>query len=331
MKRKKFRGHVKVQGRILRKALLLPALICIMQSGRGHAESTNSAPLTTLAPVTVIGKRESLRSSLHDVVSESELVGPAQQPEWTARRAFAETDIYVIPPGEIEFNQFYISSHPRHEKPENLFESEFEFGLPWRTQFDIEFNYSANGGHGRYDSTRIELPHALADWGQIPLNPTINAGWRFNNDKADAWFVRLLLAEEFNQRIHFGANLTYDHQVGGEKQSSYELNLALTYAAIDSKLAVGLEMIAEYETENGEEADEPGTHSTTVMAGPVLLYRPTHTTHLGVAPLVGLTHDSPRVEAFFFFGIDLEPLAWIKSGKESGEGREQIQPLRRWK
>jgi hypothetical protein len=91
--------------------------------------------------------------SLHDVASESELVGPANQPEWTTRRIFAETDVYVIPTGEIEFNQFYISSHSRHEKPENLCETELEMGLPWRTQFDVEMNYSVHDGNLTYDST----------------------------------------------------------------------------------------------------------------------------------------------------------------------------------
>ena len=161
-------------------------------SGRlypGPAQTTNESSLRTLPPVIVTGTSR----SLHDVTSESDLVGPANQPEWTTRRAFAETDIYVIPPGEIEFNQFYISSHPRQGKPENLFESEFEFGLPWRSQVDVEVNYSLQNGNLQHDAMLVEIPHALADWGKIPLNPTVDAGWRFNTESADAYFFRLLL------------------------------------------------------------------------------------------------------------------------------------------
>ena len=131
---------------------------------------------TRLEPVTVVGRQV----GFHDVESESDRVGPANQPEWTARRVFSETDIYVIPRGEIEFNQFYISSHPRHGKPENIFESELEIGLPWRTQFDVELNYRVEEGRLNYDSTRIELPHALANWGKIPFNPAIAPGWRIS-------------------------------------------------------------------------------------------------------------------------------------------------------
>src|SRR5690349_11325713 len=138
------------------------------------AEAISNAPApSSLEPIVVIGRN----TSVHDVTHESDQVGPANQPEWTTRRVFAETDIYVIPPGEIEFNQFYTLSHPKEGKSENAFETEIEFGLPWRTQIDIEPSYSLEGGNLRYDSTRIEVPHALADWGKIAFNPSIDGGW----------------------------------------------------------------------------------------------------------------------------------------------------------
>ena len=280
--------------------------LCLWPATALFAQSVDEASPHQLAPVTVSGRNP----SLHDVNSESDRVGPANQPEWTTRRAFAETDIYVIPPGEIEFNQFYISSHPRDGEAENLFESEFEFGLPWRTQFDVELNYRLEEGHLQHDSTLVELPHALADWGTIPLNPTIDAGWRFNVDEADAYFFRLLLAEEFGRRFHFGANLSYERQNGGENENVYELNAALSYVAIDSKLTLGAELLVEYETTKEIEDDEiERTYDTTVMLGPTALYKPTRNTHLGVVALFGLTQDSSVEEVFFTFGIDFEPFA----------------------
>ena len=273
-----------------------------------------------MEPVTVFGKRP----SVHDVTSESDLVGPAHQPEWTTRRAFAETDIYVITPGEIEFNQFYISSHPRNGKAENLFESEFEFGLPWRTQFDVEPNYSIEGGSVRYDSTRLEVPHALADWGKIPFNPTIDGGWRFRSGEADSFLVRLLLAEQFGERWHFGANLGYEQQVGGEHEREYELDTAVSYVAIDRKLTLGAELLVEHETVE----DEPS--ATRLLLGPVLLYKPTRETHIGLVPLFGLTSDAPVAEVYVVFGIDFEPFSWFGSNKsESGRDERGFEPVRR--
>src|SRR5437879_4498912 len=201
--------------------LAISTLLGQMSSFAENQTTNDVAPLVPfrLEPVTVFGRR----SSVHNVTSEAERVGPANQPEWTTRRAFAETDIYVIPSGEIEFNQFYISSHPRHGKPGNLFESEVELGLPWRTQVDVEPNYSVDKGRVRYDSTRLEVPHALADWGKIPLNPTIDGGWRFRDGEADSFLFRLLLAEELGKQWHFGGNLGFEQQVGGERETDYEL------------------------------------------------------------------------------------------------------------
>jgi hypothetical protein len=278
-----------------------------------------SAPIT-LSPVMVTGKKP----SLHDVALESDRVGPVNQPEWTTRRAFAETDIYVIPSGEIEFNQFYISSHPRQGKPENLVESEFEFGLPWRTQFDVELNYSLDQGRAQYDATRVEVPHALADWGKILLNPALDAGWRFRNGESDSYQFRLLLAQELGKRWHFGANLGFEQQVGGERETDYELNTAVSYVAIDRRLTLGAELLVEYETDNADPS------LTQVMLGPTLLFKPSRNTHLGLVSLFGLNSDAPVADIYLIFGIDLEPFA----GKgaidgESGKDERGIQPVRR--
>jgi hypothetical protein len=271
------------------------------------AEATSNAPAPSrLEPIVVTGRN----TSVHDVTAESDRVGPANQPEWTTRRAFAETDIYVIPPGEIEFNQFYVLSHPREGKPENAFETEIEFGLPWRTQIDIEPNYSIEAGELRYDSTRIEVPHALANWGKIPFNPTIDGGWRFNNGEEDSFLVRLLFAEEFGEKWHFGANFGYEQQVGGERETEYEINAALSYVAMDRKLAIGAEFLAEFESDDEENSSE-------VLLGPSILYKPTRDIHLAFVPLFGLTHDAPVAELFFIVGIDLEPFTWKWGGQES--------------
>jgi len=272
-----------------------------------HGQELTNNPVTPrhLDPVIVTG-------SLHDVTSESERVGPANQPEWTTRRAFAETDIYVIPQGAIELNQFYILSHPREGKPEHLFETEIELGLPWRTQFDIEPNYRIESGTFRYDSTRLELPHALADWGKIPFNPTIDFGWRFNNQSPDSFLFRLLLAEEFSPRWHFGANFGYEQQVGDDHETTYEINAALSYVAADRKLAIGAEFLAEFESDDEDE------HASEVLLGPLFLYKPTPETHAGLVAFAGLTDDAPAVEIFFILGIDLEPFAW-KGGQKGVE------------
>lgn len=311
--------------------IALAAGLAAWLTGAVHAQPTNAVPAERLDRAIVSGEN----AGYHAVASESDRVGPAQQPEWTARRAFAETDVYVIPPGEVEFNQYYVLSHPRHADPEHFFESEFEFGLPWRTQFDLELNYSLHNGAGRYDSTLIELPHALADWDRIPLNPTLVPGWRFNQGTDDAWFARLLLAEDFGPRVHFGSNLSFERQVSGELETTYELNLAANYVLINQKLSVGAEFLLEHEIADETEFDDDGeaetatVRTTTAMLGPTVLFRPSRSTYLSVVPLFGLTSDAPTIEAFFIFGMDFEPFAHRSATQELDVNRDGVSPVRR--
>jgi len=70
--------------------------------------------------------------------------------------------------------------------------------------------------------------------------------------------------------------------------------------------------------------------ATRVLLGPVLLYKPTRETHLGLVPLFGLTSDAPVAEVFVVFGIDFEPFSWFGSNKsESGKGERGFEPVRR--
>jgi hypothetical protein len=176
----------------------------------------------------------------------------------------------------------------------------------------------------------IELPHALADWGKIPLNPAIDAGWRFHTEGSDSYIFRALFAEQFGDRFYFGANLGFERQVAGELETAYELNSALNYRLIDGKLSVGAQLVVEYETAREREFDaEDNTfetesvHATQVLLGPSVLYRPTRNIYLGVTPLFGLTKESPTVEAYFLLGIDFEPFgrAYPKEQESGDESR----------
>ena len=142
---------------------------------------------------------------------------------------------------------------------------------------------------------------------------------------------KLLLAEEINPRLHFGANLGFGRQVGGEHETAYELNAALSYVVKDSKLAVGVEALVEYESVQGGGDDDDGpTHSTTIMVGPSVLYKPTPSTHVGLVTLFGLTNDSPVMQAFILFGMDFEPFSGARTARR-GDDKDAglFQPVHR--
>lgn len=119
------------------------------------------------------------------------LIGENRQPEWTAHRRFPTTRVYVLSPWQVEFEQWWKGKFPREGKPEHLFQSEIEIGLPYRFQLDLYENVeNASGGGTRHAGNQVEARWAFAEWGRIPLNPTLYVEWRFNNSAADAYEVK---------------------------------------------------------------------------------------------------------------------------------------------
>ena len=87
---------------------------------------------------------------------------------------------------------------------------------------------------------------------------------------------------------------------------SSELNSALNYRLIDKKLSVGAQLVVEYETAwesefdaEGNELQTESVHSTQVLLGPSVLFRPTKNIYVRATPLFGLTSESLVVEAYF--------------------------------
>lgn len=294
----------------LRCALL--AAFCALNANAVAQQPTDSADGIVVSAAGVSGSRG----------TESERIGPAQQPEWTTRRAFAETDVYVIPPGDLEWNQYYVASRSRDGESAHTFRSEFEIGLPFRTQFDIELEQHIDHRSVRYDSTLFELPHALANWGKIPLNPTIDIGGRLIRGEVGSLFTRLLLAEEFSARWHLGADFSFERQLGSGRATSFEINGAVSCVIVENRLSVGAELRAEFERENDD--DEGVERTTTLTVGPSVLFKPTSKTHLDFVPTFGVTHDSPRVEAFLIFGVDFGS----RGEREKDEGEAEAEHFR---
>lgn len=95
-------------------------------------------PATNLPPVVVQGLRPS-----------QELVGPYDQPQWTARGRFSSnTEVYVLPPYAFFVDLDYTGTVPRHGgETRNLCTQEFELGLPHRFQIAYENNFTGQEKH----------------------------------------------------------------------------------------------------------------------------------------------------------------------------------------
>jgi hypothetical protein len=230
---------------------------------------------------------------------QSAPVGPYDQPEWTTMRSFGTSRVYVRPPGTFEFVNFWTPEW-HDDTSEHDFRHEFEIGLPHRFQLDLYQNWGIDENHDSfYKGTSVELRYALANWGKIPLNPTLYAEWYFNDDEPDAYELKLLLGETFAKRWDWAGNLTFEQETGGARETEWALSSALTYALLDEKLNVGLEILGEHKTEAGSRDDA----EVEFLVGPTVNIHFTRNSFITIAPLFGLTDDSPEVEAFVVAGF----------------------------
>lgn len=267
---------------------------------------TNGAP-TRLPEVTVVGT---------NALREDFLLGENQQPEWTARRRFVTTRVYVQPPWQVETELSYDGAFGDVGKPMHLLQQEIEVGLPHRFQFDVE-NVVQNFTEGddtdrkwRHNSNSFELRYAFADWGRIPLNPTVNMEWKVNDGAADAGELNLLLGDEFSERLHWGLNLFYEQQIGDDRIRELAASQALSYSLIDEKLGAGIEMKFSSESDKDSRANPENRF----QIGPSIQWRPTRRTHFDLAPLFGIGPHGPQAELFVFCGIEFGPGSKEKEG-----------------
>ena len=263
----------------------------------GARETATGEPLSTHsweAPAIVVeGRSNQLR--------ESDLIGSYSQPRWTARRLFTETRTYVIPEGQIEFEYWLTVQDAARKDDDGEAEIkqmyEVEMGLPYRFQLDLYQKYVKEGSDGpqELDSTKFEVRWALADWDVIWGNPTTYLEWTASNNDYDFIEGKLLFCDEFTERLHWATNLVWEEKTGGDRERSQEITAGVSYAAIDSKLAVGAEAKFGFvNTIDKGGTDERTAYDNEFLVGPSIQFRPSPPMHIDVAWLAGTTSDSPR-------------------------------------
>jgi hypothetical protein len=259
-------------------------------------------PAIVLPEVTVQGVRPS-----------QELIGPYNQPRWAARGRFSSsTDIYVLPPYEFNIDLDYTGTIPKHGKTQNLFTQEFELGLPHRFQLAYENNFVLQNEHSQITRQTIEGRYALADWGRLPLNPTLFAEYHFgvgkdygeDDDDAperipDAIELRLLLGEQFGRNYQWALNIFHEFETGGEREWETGFSQALVYSIRDEYLKVGLEMQFIRRTD----AETRSKPEYEFDIGPSFTWKPSARTRFDLATLFGTTSDSPALSIYAVFSI----------------------------
>jgi hypothetical protein len=237
-----------------------------------------------------------------NALAEEAPVGPYQQPEWTTARRFPTTRVYLQqPPGGMAVEQWVRSRFYEGQRAEHLFQEEFEIGLPHRFQFDFYENWVINNqGTAYHDSFAGEVRWAPADWGVWPANPALYAEYKVVDEGDDVAEFKLLLGDDLARGWHWGVNLIWEQELGGEEATELAGSAALSYSLIDRKLSLGAEAKYTSETTEGTRSDP----EEKALLGPSLQWRPTVNTHVDLVPLFGLNDAAPDVESFLVFGYD---------------------------
>jgi hypothetical protein len=183
---------------------------------------------------------------------------------------------------------------------ENKTQYEFEFGLPYRFQFDLYLvaHQEGNDGPMDFDEQKFEVRWAFADWDVIWGNPTAYLEWAATNDGPDKVEAKLLLGGEVTSGWHWGTNLVFEHETGGAQENVYEITGGISRTLSDKRFSAGAEVKAAWADVKGDRGD----FANEVLLGPSFQFRPLPNAHIDIAPLFGCTDESPDFKCTFVFG-----------------------------
>jgi len=258
----------------------------------------------------------------NEITSDRDLVGPYGQPPWTTQRPFSTARSYVLPAGMMQFEQWVRPTYNKGSKPEYRFLEEYAIGLPGRFQLDIyeRWNVEPNGSNNEtanHEGVQIELRYALADWGVIPLNPTLYAEWVERGgpqDKSNKYEIKLLLSDEILPNLYFASNLIMEQEVNGELENELGWSNAFSTTLIERKLLAGVEFLWQGQNVHGSRNDR----TSQFEIGPSMQWRPTNRTYLNVVGLFGTNDESPQCQMYIIFGYQWGGRAGPAGGYISG-------------
>ena len=243
--------------------------------------------------VEISGERPALR--------EEQRVGAYGQPLWTADRRFGEERVYVNPAGSLEFESWLIPQVNRKGASEFENKNELEIGFPGRIQVDLYLTQTWEGAGSKTDNgASFEVRYALADWGKIWGNPTLYFEWEKGDASPDVLEFRLLLGGEIAPRWHWGTNINYEHQTGDLMTNQYEITGGVSYTFVDSRFSAGGEIKFNETDAHGSR----GTFTDNLFLGPSIQFRPIDRMHIDCVPLIGLTHETPALQAYVIIGFE---------------------------
>jgi hypothetical protein len=218
---------------------------------------------------------------------EEDRIGTYGQPRWSARRRFPTTRMYVVPAGTIGL-EYWLESKVNLEDPADVRNRslyEIELGLGHRLQADVYLQtQQERSGPWELHKEKLELRWALADWGVIPLNPTLYVEFARENGGPPLIELKALIGDELAPRWHWGFNVVWEHQLGALQENESALTTGVSYSLLDEVFAIGAEV--KFETVDIE-GDRFSFENWELLAGPSLSWSPVGPIHLLFVALIG--------------------------------------------
>ena len=257
------------------------------------------------------------------VVTGDELPSAYGAPGAFSRSRFSPlTAAYVLPPGSVYAALLYEGDAFHEGPPDHIFTQEVEVGLPYRFGVAVENRVERFNGDTENSSFSVEARYALADWGKIPLNPTLFAEYKFGigtilheegpppppgeeeegdgpPNVPDAYEFRLLLAQDFGEHVEWAFNAFFERENVGDRgrewgfAQSFQVPLLLER----ERLKVGVEM----QYQNFTVKDTRGSAINRFGIGPSVSYKPSAHSRFDVTTLFGTTEETPQVAVFAVF------------------------------
>ena len=121
----------------------------------------------------------------------------------------------------------------------------------------------------------------------------------------DAYEFRLLLAEDFGERVEWAMNWFFEQEIGFDRgrEWGFAQSAVVPIWLEHERLKTGVEM--QYRNFTDKDTRDDPLHSFVV--GPTIAWKPTHNTRVDVSPLFGCTDDAPRAQVFVVFSMLFGP------------------------
>jgi hypothetical protein len=138
-----------------------------------------------------------------------------------------------------------------------------------------------------------------------------------HNPLPDSIEVRILLAETFGE-VEWAFNAFCEQEVGGDRgrEVGFAQSAMVPVILPHERLKVGAEM----QLTDFTDKDSRSMNSYRFIIGPTAAWKPSANTRFDISPLIGATHDAPRVRSLPF-----SPM-FSAAGKKT---KPKVQPRRR--